>query len=153
MCNSELKLGVLPTVLQDLVIEFAFDMPKQLVLDSLRIILSIIDMDLPFFFFRKQIWSWRYATFLPNPVINFLPIQYYSGRYADLFDDDAMYCLLLGLDFRRRNVRMFGSRQKWLDRIVTSWRSVEPFAAYYKMLIRTRGPIMKQRSPVITAFI
>ena len=133
--------------------EFAFDMPKQVVLDSLSIILSIIDMDLPFFFFRKRIWSWRYATFLPNPVFSFLPIQYYSGRYADLFDDDALYCLLLGLDFRRRNVRMFGSRQKWLDRIVTSWRSVEPLAAYYKMLIRTRGPIMKQRSPVITAFI
>ena len=123
------------------------------VLESLNVILSIIDMDLPFFFFRESIWSWHYNKFLPNPVFSFMPIHYYNGIYSELFDDDALCCLLLGLDFRRRNVRMFGSRQRWLDRIIQCWRCVEPFAAYFKMLLRSKTPIMKQRSAFIKRFV
>ena len=153
MCKDEVKLSILPDVLQDLVIQFAFDMPKEQVLDSLEIILDIISMQLPFFFFRPKIWSWHYNNFLPNPIFSFMPIEYYNGLYSELFDDDALYCLLLGLDFRRKNVRMFGTRQQWLNRIVSSWRSIEPFAAYYKMLLRSRTPIMKHRSSFITRFL
>ena len=150
MCKNDVKLSSLPDVLQDLVLEFAFNLPKDQVLGSLQVIL---DMKLPFFFFREKIWSWEWKHFLPNPVFSFFPIEYYNGRFDELFDDDAMFCLLLGLDFRRRNVRLFGSRQKWLNRIVTSWRCVEPLAAYYRMLLRTRTPIMKKRGPLVQAFV
>ena len=153
MCKNDPKLSSLPDVLQDLVLQFAFNMPKDQVLGSLRVIMNIVDMKLPFFFFREKIWSWHCKHFLPNPVFDFMPIEYYNGRYNELFDDDALFMLLLGLDFRRRNVRMFGSRQKWLNRIVTSWRGVEPLAAYYRMLMRSRGPIMKKRGPLIRAFV
>ena len=153
MCKTDVKLCSLPDVLQDLVLQFAFNLPKDQVLGSLQIILDIIDMQLPLFFFREKIWSWNCKHFLPNPVFSFLPIEYYNGRFCELFDDDAMFCLLLGLDFRRRNVRMFGSRQKWLNRIVTSWRCVEPLAAYFRMLMRTRTPIMKKRGPLVQAFV
>ena len=148
MCETDLKLGVLPEVLQNLVLEFAFNLPKQAIVDSLRIILGIIDMALPFFFFRDKIWSWHYRRWLPSPLVSFMPIEYYNHEYGELFDDDALYCLLLSLDFRRKNVRMFGSRQRWLDRIVMSWRSVEPFAAFYRMLMRSRTPIMKRTCPL-----
>ena len=150
---SGVNLGVLPDVLQELVILFAFNLPKDEVLESLDVILSIVDMNLPFFFFRDAIWSWHYARFLPNPVYSFMPINYYNGSYAELFDDDALCCLLLGLDFRRRNVRMFGSRQRWLDRIIRCWRCVEPFAAFFKMLLRSKTPIMKQRCEFIRAIV
>ena len=153
MCKTDPKLDELPDVLQDLVLMFAYNLPKAQVLKSLEVILSIIDMDLPFFFFRTKIWSWQYNHYLPNPVFSFMPIEYYNGRYGELFDDDAMFCLLLGLDFRRKNVRMFGTQQKWLDRIVLSWRCVEPLAAYYRMLLRTRTPIMKKRGPLVTMFV
>jgi hypothetical protein len=153
MCKSDPKLDELPDVLQDLVLMFAFNVPKSQVVESLDVILSIIDMDLPFFFFRTKIWSWHYNRYLSNPVFRFMPIEYYNGRYSEIFDDDAMFCLLIGLDFRRKNVRMFGSRQKWLDRIVTTWRCVEPLAAYYRMLLRTRAPIMKKRGPLVTMFV
>ena len=109
MCKNDVKLCTLPDVLQDIVLQFAFNMPKHQVLSSLGTVLDILDMELPFFFFRDKIWSWHYNIFLPNPVFNFMPIEYYNGRFCELFDDDAMYCLLLGLDFRRKNVRMFGS--------------------------------------------
>ena len=153
MSVSDVNFSVLPSVLQDLVLDFAFNLPKTDVLESLNVILSIIDMDLPFFFFRESIWSWHYNKFLPNPVFSFMPIHYYNGIYSELFDDDALCCLLLGLDFRRRNVRMFGSRQRWLDRIIQCWRCVEPFAAYFKMLLRSKTPIMKQRSEFIKRFV
>ena len=153
MHESEVNLSVLPDVLQDLVIDFAFNLPKDDVLESLYVVLGIIDMDLPFFFMRESIWSWHYARFLPNPVYSFMPIHYYNGTYAELFDEDALCCLLLGLDFRRRNVKMFGSRQRWLDRIVTCWRSVEPLSAFFKMLLRSKTPIMKHRSAFIRAII
>ena len=153
MCKDLIKLSILPDVLQDLVLKYAFNLPKDQVLGSLDVILDILNMHLPFFFFRRKIWSWHYNNFLPNPVFCFMPIEYYNGRFCELFDDDAMFCLLLGLDFRRRNVRLFGSRQRWLDRIVTSWRCVEPLAAYYRMLLRTTTPIMKKRGPLVELFI
>ena len=153
MCKNDLKLCSLPDVLQELVLEFAFNLPKHQVLTSLQVILDIVDMKLPFFFFREKIWSWSCNNFMPNPVFSFMPIEYYNGRFCELFDDDAMFCLLLGLDFRRKNVRMFGSRQTWLNRIVTSWRCVEPLAAYYRMLLRTRSPIMKKRGPLVHMFV
>ena len=52
---SGVNLGDLPDVLQELVILFAFNLPKDEVLESLDVILSIVDMNLPFFFFRDAI--------------------------------------------------------------------------------------------------
>lgn len=153
MCKNDTKLCILPLDLQNLVHEFAFNLPRDVVLESLQVMLDIIDMQLPFFFLREKIWSWHYNVFLPNPVFQFMPIEYYNGRYEEIFDDDALFCLLIGLDFRRRNVKMFGSRQKWLDRIVTCWRCVEPFAAYFRMLLRTRSPIMKQNRGRLVAML
>ena len=153
MNDSDETLTVLPLVLQEMVMDFAFNIPMHAVLKSLQTVLCIIEMNLPFFFFREKIWSWHYNMFLPNPVFSFMPIEYYNGRFCELFDDDALYCLLLALDFRRKNVKMFGSRQRWLDRIVNSWRCVEPFAAYYKMLMRSNTRVMKLRGPLYTLFV
>ena len=153
MCKNDLHLSVLPDDLQDLVFKFAYGLPKDQVLCSLYAILDIIDMQLPFFFFRKKIWSWDLKRFLHNPIWVFEPMEYYQCNFNSLFDEDAMYCLLIGLDFRRKNVRLFGSREKWLSRICTSWRAVEPFAAYYRMLMRSKSPIMKKRGILIRGYI
>ena len=66
MCKNDPKLSSLPDVLQDLVLQFAFNMPKDQVLGSLRVIMDIVDMKLPFFFFRQKIWSWHCKNFLPK---------------------------------------------------------------------------------------
>lgn len=153
MRKHELSLSVLPDVLQDLILIYTYNLPKKQIIKSLGVILDIADMQLPFFFLKERIWSWHYEKFLPNPLISFLPIEYYTGKYNDLFDEDSMFCLLIGLDFRRRNVRLFGSRERWMNRICNSWRAVEPLAAYYKMLLRTKKPIMKKRGPLIMKFI
>ena len=103
---------------------------------------EIKDMDLPFFFFRDKIGAGKTSVFTP---VRQKWIEYFGGMYRDLFDEDRMFYLLLSLDFRRRTVRMFGNREAWLNRFSTSWRSLEPFAAYYKMLLRTKDPVLKQK--------
>ena len=145
MSNSNPKLSDIPLVLQDLVFLFAFNMGKEETLCSLRTIWEIQQMKLPFFFFRTKIWSWHYKTFLENPCSCFMPIEYFNGRYNDIFDEDALYCFLLGLDFRRRNVKLFGSRRFWEKKLVKSWRSVEALSAYYKMLCRSKTKVFRKK--------
>ena len=144
-----MKISVLPTDLQDLVMLFCYNLPLDAVRNGVNMILDIKDMGLPFFFFREKIWSWEYKRFLPTPIKKWMPIEFYGGMYRDLFDDDCLFYLLLCLDFRRRRVRMFGSRQQWFNRFAYSWRSFEPFAAYYRMLLRSREPVLKPNSPLL----
>ena len=139
--------------LQDLVLQFAYNMRRTDVLDSLEQILDIKDLQLPFFFFRDRIWSWHYASFLPNPVEQFLPIDYFGGSYSDIFDTDAFWSLLIGLDFRRKKVKCFGSRLRWLDRMLCSWEMVVPFSSFFKMLLRSKTPIMKVRRSRVRMYI
>ena len=149
------NFSVLPTDLQNIVLDFAYNLERDAIVRSLETILEIKTMHIPFFFFRKSIWSWFFRKYVPNPINVFLPIELIGGRYNDLFDEDSMYCLLLGLDFRRRNVRLLGSREDWLNRIYTSWRAVEPLAAYYRMLMRCNSaatPIMKQKPHTMFTF-
>ena len=44
MCKNNVKLCSLPDDLQDIVLLFAFNMPKSQVLVSLRVVLDILDM-------------------------------------------------------------------------------------------------------------
>ena len=138
-----MKLSVLPAVLQDLVMLFCFNLPKADVLKGVDMILDIKSMGLPFFFFRDKVWSWEYARFLPNPLKVYMPIEYYGGRYKELFNEDAVYCFLIGLDFRMKNVRSFGNRRLWEARLLDSWRVMDALAAFYKMLMRSKTRVLR----------
>ena len=145
-----MKFSVLPTVLQDIVMLFCYNMPVHMVRANVNELLSIKSMGLPFFLYREKVWSWKFTRFLPNPINVFLPIEDYGGYYGCIIDDDAMYYLLLCLDFRRKNVKMFGSRSDWHKRFSNNWRTVGPFAAYYKMLLRSEKPVLKPNSPLLS---
>ena len=153
MCKNDQKLRDLPVDLQDLVLQYAYNMRRSDVLDSLEQILDIKAMRLPFFFFRERIWSWHYARFLPNPVFQFLPIGYFGGSYSDIFDTDSFFSLLIGLDFRRKKVKCYGSRRRWLDHMLMSWEMVLPFSSFYKMLLRSKTPIMKMRRSRVRMYL
>ena len=142
------NLRVLPPELVNLVCFFAYNLPHASVKRSVNQLCRILDMRMPFFFFRKMIWSWHYSKFLTSPLVEFLPIEYFEGKYSSLFDEDVLYYFLLCLDFRRRHVRVFGGRDRWLNRFLSSWRTFEPFGAYYKMLLRSKTKILKHRSPM-----
>ena len=145
MSGPDPKLSDLPDDLQNLVFEFAYDMRKAHVMVSLRICIEITHMNLPFFFYRDRLWSWHYKRMLPNPVHEFMPIEYYSGSFRDIFDDDSIYCFLLGLDFRMKNVKCFGNRWEWEHRLCRSWRCVEALASFYNMLLRSKTRILRKK--------
>ena len=134
----------LPTDLQQLVYMFAFNLPKDAVQTSLQTVLEIKRMQLPFFFLRDKIWSWHFTKFLVNPLVRFMPIEYFNGTFRELFDDDALYCFLFGLDFRMRNVRKFGNRQSWESRILQSWRVVESLGLYFRMIMRSETRVLRK---------
>jgi len=146
MCRKHPKVHDLPTDLQQLVYMFAFNMPKKAVQGSLNTFLEIKRWKLPFFFYRDKIWSWHWKTFLPSPLKKFMPIEYYGGSFREIFDDDAVYCFLLGLDFRMRNVRQFGNRHAWENRMLASWRVMDSLAAYYWMLMRSKTRVLRKHT-------
>lgn len=152
MCKNDLKLTILPDVLQEIVLIYAYNMPKTQIMQSLRTLQRINEMKLPFFLLKERIWSWDLKMFLPNPCKVYFPIEYY-GSYSRIFDDDSIFCFLLALDFRRRNVRLFGSRENWMSRICTSWRAIEALGAYFKMLLRSKHRVMKKRGPLIRKMV
>ena len=135
----------MPPELVEIICMFAYNLPRADVMRSVNEMCCILDMNMPFFFFRERIWCWQYAKHMNSPLSCFMPIEYFGGRFTSLFDEDVMYYFLLSLDFRRRNVRVFGSRTRWLDRFLTSWRTFEPFGAYYKMLMRSKTTVLKRR--------
>ena len=146
MGENNPKVHDLPTDLQQLVYMFAFNVPKKAVLCSLNTFLEVKRWKLPFFFFRDQIWSWHWKCFLPNPLEVFMPIEYYGGSIREIFDEDALYCFLLGLDFRMRNVRKFGNRHRWEDRVLSSWRVMDSLATYYWMLMRSKTRVLRKHT-------
>ena len=146
MCNSDPKLCDLPSDLEELVYMFAFNLPKVSVKVSLDAVLEIKGWNLPFWFLNERIWSWHYRRYLLSPLKQFIPIEYYGGRFKEIFDIDAIYCFLLGLDFRMKNVRSFGSRQMWEARILDSWRTLDALSTFYKMLLRSKTRVLRKSS-------
>ena len=144
MCFDDPKVNELPLVLQDIVYMFAYNLPKTAVQYNLQTLLEINSWQLPFFFFRTKIWSWHWKTFLPNPCKEFMPIEYYCGTFRAIFDEDAVYCFLLGLDFRMRNVRAFGNRAQWERRILQSWRHMDSLANFYWMVMRSKTRVLRK---------
>jgi|AP95_1055475.scaffolds.fasta_scaffold203397_1 hypothetical protein len=146
MCNENPKVSELPDVLQDLVYMFAWNLPKDQVSDSLGVYLEIESWKLPFWFFNKRMWSWHYSRYFDNPLKSFMPIEYFGGKYREVFNVDAVYCFLIGLDFRMKNVRLFGSRALWEMRILETWRVMDSVADFYKMLMRSQTRVLRKNT-------
>ena len=61
-----MKFSVLPTVLQDIVMLFCYNMPVHMVRANVNELLSIKSMGLPFILYREKVWSWKFTRFLPK---------------------------------------------------------------------------------------
>jgi len=144
MCPQPQKLRDLPDVLQDLVCMFAWNIPKKQIQPSLDIYAEINTWRLPFWFLHKRVWSWHYRNYMNTPLKEFSPIEYFSGEYRQLFNQNAVYSLLIGLDFRLKNVRLFGNRTRWETRILQDWRVMESLSSFYKMLLHSKRRVLRK---------
>ena len=122
---------VLPTVLQDLVMFFAYKTTAEVVNKNLEVLCLIKAAKLPDFFFRFYVHDSNNFAYLPNPLNEYNP--YFE--YAKLFNTFRIKELLYCLDFRKSTVRSLGSRWHWFDLLDTDYEAVLSFGIYYKMLV------------------
>lgn len=139
----------LPTVLQDLITFFAFNITSVSLLDNVDVLLSIKDHNLPTFFYKTYVdacdtpaclWKSRKnakCSFVVNPIAQYFPIFEYKGIFNMYLIHELLYCL----DFRKRAVRAMGSRWFWIQRMADDYEFVVFFGVYYKMLLATEANI------------
>lgn len=139
-----MDLSVLVPDLQELVMFFAWNVPMKAVRKSLSLILELKKRNVPWFFLRTNVWSWHYHRKMISPTIVFAPLEYFGGHAGDLVNFDVLYYFLYTLDFRQREVRMFGTRTSWIRNLGTNWRTIFAFSEFYKLLFHCKGQILKK---------
>ena len=129
--------------LKNIVSSFAFDCKWVIVEKDLKICEMVMQMNISPVFTRRIMWSAMYMDYIPNPLLEFEPIQNYTGFWGDYIDWHAVNELLWRLDFRRKFVKMIYSRTEWRLLFKASWKNIEMFDSFYRFLLYTRVPCFK----------
>lgn len=131
-----MNFALLGEDIADIVCDFAFKCRYRAFYYSFRQYMIIHCFDVPEHCLKRRLYSPVYRTLCKNPLKVFEPIENF-GTYRDLFDWDTIFMLLWQLDFRRRIVKVFGSRGRWHARFALDWTTVLDFVVYYKTLVNT----------------
>ena len=132
----------LPTDLKNVVCDFAYCTPWDLVRKDLEMCAELQEMDISPVFTRKGMWSTFYKEYLPSPLVKFEPIRHF-GEWRDYIDWNAVQEFLWRLDFRRRFVRTISTRDGWRARLKKNWRDIKIFDDFFRFLLYTRVPCFK----------
>ena len=118
-------LSEIPTVLQDLICDFAWKKKAAEVRDVLKIVLMLKMHKLPANFYHSAVWSWQDRSFVPLPLIEFCPLE----DIRQYFNFPRIRCILMQLDFRKKRVKSMGNRVFWLNLFENHWfcRAIRAF--------------------------
>ena len=94
-----MRFTVLPCVLQDLVLDFAFKITKKELDDDLETIRTIKSWDLDPIFVRHRVWIREQWCFQDNPLQMYIPLQKLENEFS-MFDMCLVFELLDRLDFQ-----------------------------------------------------
>ena len=133
----------LPKVLQNLVCEFAFGCNWEETETSLQMCERIAGYDISPVFLRPQMWSWSYGAFIPNPLYCFEPIGRFTGRWGDMVDWHAVNELLYRLDYRRKFVKVGGTRHEWFVKFKANWLNIRLFDSFFRVMLHSRVACFK----------
>jgi len=133
----------LPKDLKNIVSGFAYDCKWSEVLKDLKTCEQIAEMEISPVFLRPEMWSWTYRAHMPNPLRRFEPIANFTGRWEDMIDWHAVNELMFRLDFRRKFVKVGGTRDQWFCKFRLNWTSIHLFDAFYQVLLYTQVPCFK----------
>lgn len=128
----------LPKVLKNMVCEFAYDVNWEKTQSSLRMCETIKNYALSPVFLRPEMWSWHYCQFVASPLHVFEPIHRYTGRWSDIVDWHAVNELLYRLDYRRRIVKVGGTRLQWFQKFKRNWLNVRQFDTFYRIMLHSQ---------------
>ena len=136
--------GDLGEDLSNIVCQFAFQTSYRVVFYSLKTYMQIKHFDLPKKLIHQTLFSTKHHRFMHSPLVVFEPIDSFDG-YRSLFNWNEIYYMLWQLDFRRANVKAFGSRGRWHLRLTLSWTAILEFTIFYKELttLSSSKPIYK----------
>ena len=126
----------LPKVLKNVVTEFAFDCGWAETNRNLQMCEKIALCHISPVFLRPKMWSWKFREFLPSPLVVFRPIRQLTGRWSDMIDWHAVNELLYRLDYRRKLVKLGGTRNEWFDMFKKNWLNVRVFDAFYRIMLQ-----------------
>jgi len=127
----------LPTVLQDIVCDFAWQTEWEHVEANINQLFRIKEFDLPPIFFRPYIFYAENMRYELNPLHVYAPVF----DLLSLFNRHRIHELLYKLDFRKRDVKCLGSRLRWMKLMDNDHESILQFGMFYKMLLSTRQNI------------
>ena len=121
----------LPDVLQDLVTDFAWKMPAKIIQGNIIDILTIKNFNLPMLFYKLYVFDRRTCRYINNPLVIYEPFW----ELKEVFNTFHIQELLYNLDFRKRNVKVAGSRHFWLQSFEEHYHNIVQFGMFYKMLL------------------
>ena len=132
-----MSFGTIPTDLQNLICLFAWKTNIDTVSSRLDAILVLKTYHLPANFYRALVWSWIETRFVTCPLVEFSPL----GDFNSFFNTPLIKSILYTLDFRKRPVKMLGSRWDWLRSFDEHWSNFVQFGIFYSILQKTRRNI------------
>ena len=127
----------LPVVLQDLVIDFAWKMHADVVRKNVDDILVIKNFNLPGLFLRGFLFDPRICKHVTSPLLVYTPFW----EFKKLFNTFRIQELLYSLDFRKRIVRVAGTRYDWMNSFEEHYVNILQFGMFYKMLLASNKNI------------
>ena len=133
----------LPNDLKNIVSDFAYKCKWETVENDLEMCKTIKKMQISDVFVRNVMWSSKYFEYMPSPLIEFEPIQNFTGAWSDYIEWHAVKELIWRLDFRRRYVRWMNTREQWRAKLAANWRVIESFDGFFRFLLYTRVPCFK----------
>ena len=133
----------LPNDLKNVISSFAYDCKWEITEKDLEMCQTVLEMEISSVFTRNVMWSAKYREYRLNPLIEFEPLQNYTGTWADYFDWHAVQEFLWRLDFRRRFVKLVHTRTEWRLLFKQSWQNIMLLDSFYRFLLYTRVPCFK----------
>ena len=138
-----MSFSALPKDLKNIVTDFAYEASWENVRENLEVCENIKKMNLSPVLVRFTMWSFKYQTFMPSPLMEFEPICNFTGRWSDYIDWSAVQEILFRLDYRRRWVNFVYSRDDWRKLFEQNWTNIEQFDAFFRFLIYTKVDCLK----------
>ena len=122
-----MNISFLPRDISNLICLFCWDAPFELCVERSEIVYEALSFRIPDFLIRQVRYDWRTFQIITGGLLKFDPYC----KPSEFFREDVIFLILSLLDFRRKNVRLYGSRLQWLKRIVLDWRSVVDFSQFF----------------------
>ena len=131
----------LPDVLQDIVCVFAYGITKKEVESDLDTIREIKSWKLPSMFIENFVFDHNFGCYVVTPLDRYYPLAQLSS-YKQMFDHYRIEQVVERLDFRKKQVKVWGNRWQWM-KFLKDWTFYGLFAEFYRNMLKSGRQVVK----------